>query len=173
MFVPDISDNLRSVMQKSIAIRAEQRYQSAEEFIIALDSVTAQLGPKVRPTTTSNENISRVAALLVQSRQCRQERDYEEAIKLLEEAKKIVPGDAGVCLELGRIFNLIGRQQDAVRVLCEALAENPDNYVLLRDLGITYMGLKDSAKALEMLDQSLKLNPNQPRVLALVKRLKK
>ncbi|MFZ5903258.1 MAG: protein kinase domain-containing protein [Chloroflexota bacterium] len=165
-----IPRGLRDLLLKAVAIDPRDRFQTAEEFITALDDAlkSARMSPK---STIIDERISKVASLLVQARQLGQQHQYTEAIEALMAARQIIEFDAGLCLELARIYNLMGRRKDATEVLEQASRRNVDNYVLLRDLGITYMALREYDKALEALRKSLKLNPNQDRVHRLIETL--
>lgn len=167
---PSISREMRDLLLKAIALDPRDRFQTAGEFISALDDVmkSARMPQK---STMIDERISKVAYLLVQARQLSQQHQYTEAIDALTKARQIIESDAGVCLELARIYNLMGRRQDAVDVLKQASHRNTDNYVLLRDLGITYMALKEYDKALKTLQKSLKLNPNQDRVQKIIEKI--
>ncbi len=169
-FQPAMPRDLRALLLKALALDPRDRFQTANEFIAALDEVlkSARVSPK---STIIDERISKVASLLVQARQLGQQHQYNEAIEAITAARKIIEFDAGLCLELARIYNLMGRRKDAVEVLEQASQRNADNYVLLRDLGITYMALKQNDKALEALRKSLKLNPNQDRVQQLIEKL--
>ena len=83
-----------------------------------------------------------------------------------------MPNDPGVCLELARIYNLIGCKDKAIVILEAAARQNPHNHVVLRDLGIAYMST-DRRKALENLQESLRLNPNQNKVKELIRLLER
>ena len=161
---------MRELLLKALAIDPHDRFQNAGEFVSALDDVIKS-ARMPQMSTMIDERISKVAYLLVQARQLSQQHQYVEAISALTKARQIIESDAGVCLELARIYNLMGRQQDAVDVLMQASKRNSDNYVLLRNLGITYMALKEYDKALEALQKSLKLNPNQERVHQIIEKL--
>ncbi len=167
MFVPDMPDYLYRVINKAIAIKPSDRYQNADEFIAALDQLAAQ--SRVRPRTQTDENAANAATLLVEARRQRQDRNYTEALTLLEKAQSYAQEDVGICLELARLYNVIGRPKDAKKVLEKALKNDTDNYVILRDLGITLMTLKDNTAACQMLQRSLALNPNQPKVDAILR----
>ncbi len=99
--------------------------------------------------------------------------DPVRARKLLEEARSLLGGEVGVCLELGRIYNIIHRPADAVKVLLQALEKNNDNYVILRDLGITYKAMGEKEKALDSLRRSLELNPTQTQIKTLCTQLER
>ncbi len=173
-FVPDLLPPFRELLQKSVEVDPAQRFQTAEEFANNLDRVLKlQLTGTIRApgrTTSYDERFSKVASLLNEARLHRQERAFSKAVGLLQEACRLITGDAGVCLELARIYNLMERKEDAIKILEEAVRQNPENHVLLRSLGMTYMS-RDRVKALEFLKKSLKLNPNQPQVEALIHRL--
>jgi serine/threonine protein kinase len=169
-FVPEISPGLRALLLKAIAADPESRYQSAREFIQALDEL-ARRDNIASTSQREDPRKTKVAALLTQARQQREEHSFSQAINLLQEARQILRGEPGVCLEMAKIYNMLGQHLEAAQVLEEANQQNPLNYVILRDLGITYLSLKDSSKALQALNQSLELNPNQSHVIPLVKRL--
>lgn len=171
-FSPNIPRPLRDLLLKAVSIRPDDRFQNAQEFVTAIDGLSARVSTPQPSSTATDERFSKVASLLLQARQKRQERGYTEALQLLGEARKILPHDPGVCLELARIHNLMGKRDEALAVLKDAAAEANDNYVLMRDLGITLMGLKEKEQALQALEQSLALNPNQSQVQKLIRRLK-
>jgi len=103
----------------------------------------------------------------------RQNLQYNEAIVLLEEARSLLGGEVGVCLELARIYNILHRPAEALKVLMQALEGNGDNYVILRDLGITYKAMGEKEKALDALRRSLELNPTQTQIKTLCTQLER
>ncbi len=168
---PSIPPALRAVLLKSLALRPEDRFQSAGEFIVALDGVLNAASIPAR-STMIDERVSKVASLLVEARELSQHHKYTQAVQLLNQAREILPEDIGACIELARIYNLMGNQKDALAVLLAASKKHIDSYILWRDLGLTYMALKDNANALQALETSLRLNPNQPRIEKLLEKLR-
>ena len=170
-FVPDMPRSLAQLLLKSIAVRPQDRFQRAEDFSLALEKITLSKNLPIR--TSSNEAVSKVASLLNQARNQRQERCFADALNLLLEARKIIQDDAGVALELGRLYNLMGKPIEAAKVLNEAAKQHPDNHVILRDLGFSYMGIQEKDLALQAIQRSLDINPNQSQLVKMVRRLGK
>jgi len=169
-FRPEIPDMLANIILKSLAKAPQERYQSGEDFIEALGQVST--GPKKKTESfIPSHNSEQIASLLVRARQLRIEENYKEAKVILEKAQEIMPNHPGVCLELARIFNLSLQPEEAIRILELANEQNPDNYIILRDLGNTYSKIKNSAQALSLFQKALALNPNQSDVERKVRRL--
>ncbi len=171
VFKPQIPEAVHEFLMRAVSIEPMDRFQSADEFISGLDALAAETAAP--PPRKRDERVAKVATMLVQARQMRQNHQYGEAISLLEEARSLLGGEVGVCLELGRIYNIIHRPADAVKVLLQALEKNNDNYVILRDLGITYKAMGEKEKALDSLRRSLELNPTQTQIKTLCTQLER
>jgi tetratricopeptide (TPR) repeat protein len=171
IFVPDMPGGLAKLLLKSVSVRPEDRFQNPEDFSTALERIT--LDKRTPTRTNSNDSLSRVASLLNQARRQRQERYYTDALKLLMEARGIIKDDAGVALELARLYNIMGKPDEAVMVLSEAAKQHPNNHVIMRELGFSYIELQKKELALEAIERSLAINPNQSQLDKMVRRLKK
>jgi serine/threonine protein kinase len=168
----DLPDSLYRILMKSLAKKREDRYQLSNEFITALKEVPDD-GKKGSSVVLVDENDRMIAPLLVRARQQRMEQNYSQAVSLLEQARDLLPYHAGVCLELARIHNQMRQYEVAEDILTKARQKNPDNYVILRDLGYTLSSQRKNRQALEAFEEALCLNRNQSDVIRVVKRLKR
>lgn len=169
---PELPESLCQVLKKSLAKKPEDRYQTANDFLAALKNV--QLNAPQQPAhVLGDENSRQIAPLLVRARQQRLEQNFSVAFSLLQEAIKISPCHPGVCLELAHIYNQMEQYGDAERILTLARQNNPENYVILRDLGFTFARQRKNRQALEVFLEALELNHNQSDVNRVVNRLKR
>lgn len=169
---PDVPPLLADVIMKSLSKDPNRRFQTAEEFIEALDTV--QLAPSKKPQDViASDSTSKVGSLLMHARQEKINHNFNEAFRLLREAQQISPYDAGICLELARIYNMMGQHEEAIHILSQAYEHNPDNYIVLRDLGFTYARLQKCQEALDALNKSLGINYNQTEVIRRIDQLKR
>lgn len=171
VYAPKVPQSVHDFLMRAVTIDPADRFQSANEFIAGLDELAAET--TAPPPRKRDERVAKVATMLVQARQLRQNLQYNEAIVLLEEARSLLGGEVGVCLELARIYNILHRPAEALKVLMQALEGNGDNYVILRDLGITYKAMGEKEKALDALRRSLELNPTQTQIKTLCTQLER
>jgi serine/threonine protein kinase len=168
----ELPDPLCRILMKSLAKERANRYQSSTDFITALKEIPED-GKKGSSVVLVNENDRMIAPLLVRARQQRLEQNYSQAVSLLEQARGQSPYHPGVCLELARIHNQMRQYEIAEAILMEARQKNPDNYVILRDLGYTLSSQRKNRQALEVFEEALCLNRNQADVIRVVNRLKR
>jgi Bardet-Biedl syndrome 4 protein len=79
---------------------------------------------------------------------------YEQAIDSFETANQILRHET-TFVQLGRVYRLLGRDEDALRVYMEAIEVCPENPELLTTIGLLYLKLGNNAKAFEYLGNSL------------------
>lgn len=96
------------------------------------------------------------------------DRAIEEFSKDIEQNPDIDRGYFHVALAYSRMNDL----NKAIPFYEQALSKAPDNTSTLNNLGICYHGVGNKKKAKELLEKSLKINPNQDRVKKMLEELK-
>jgi protein O-mannosyl-transferase len=79
----------------------------------------------------------------------KQKNDIKSSLLYLSKAYKIKPDDIQVLQNLGVAYGISGNYNESVAFLSKAIKKDSTNYELYLNLGGTYMGLKDIAKAKE------------------------
>ena len=91
---------------------------------------------------------------------------YREAIKPLEAAAAIRPGDTQVALALGWCYKRTNRLAQAIDALERALREHRDEPLLHYNLACYWSLAGESARALEALSTALDLDPDLRALIA-------
>lgn len=66
---------------------------------------------------------------------------------------------------MGRVFRLIGREEDALNSYIEALESCPENPELLTTVGLLFLKLGNNTKAFEYLGNSLTYDPKSAKTI--------
>lgn len=91
-------------------------------------------------------------------------KQYDNAIESFETANSIQRHESSY-IQLGRIYRLLGKDEDALNVYMEALEISPENPELLTTLGLLYLKLGNNAKAFEYLGNSLTYDPKNAKTI--------
>jgi len=67
--------------------------------------------------------------------------------------------------QMGRVFRLIGREEDALNAYIEALESCPENPELLTTVGLLFLKLGNNTKAFEYLGNSLTYDPKSAKTI--------
>lgn len=85
-------------------------------------------------------------------------KDYDAAIECFETANSIQRHESSY-IQLGRVYRLLNRDDDALAVYIDAIEVCPENPELLTTIGLLYLKLGDNSKAFEYLGNSLTYDP--------------
>ncbi len=104
----------------------------------------------------------------------RQEKQKDRLPSIVRERVELSPRDPKWRFRLGLVYEDLGQLREAELALKDAadLAKGEQEAEILDHLGIVYEGLGEPEKAIREYEQSLKINPNQPRIRAIVERLR-
>ncbi len=97
-------------------------------------------------------------------------REPEKALPLLRRAHELLPEDVPTAINLAGAHILLGRHQEAIPILEQALAHEPENEMIWTNLGAAYLGnpvLADEEqqrKAIEAFERAVAINPEAPNV---------
>jgi tetratricopeptide (TPR) repeat protein len=86
--------------------------------------------------------------------------NHSQAIKYLEEAIKIKPDNLKAHYNLGLVYEIMGRYQDAASEYRKVALLNPDHPEIYNNLAWALIESKRYIEALVPLKKSIKLNPN-------------
>lgn len=92
------------------------------------------------------------------------QKQYEKAIECFEIANSILRHES-TYIQLGKIFRLIGRDQDALDIYLDAVETCPDNPEILTMIGLLYLKLGDNENAFSHLNDALKLDPKSVKAI--------
>ena len=85
-------------------------------------------------------------------------KEYGKAIEAFESANDIQPHDS-TYIQLGKLFVLQNKYEEAVQIYEEALENSPENPVLLTTLGLLFLRMNETFKAFKKLGAALALDP--------------
>lgn len=94
----------------------------------------------------------------------------EKALPLLLGAHELLPEDVPTAINLAGAYILLGRHQEAIPVLEQALAHEPENEMVWTNLGAAHLGNPGRAgdeqqqKAIEAFERAIEINPHVPNV---------
>jgi len=91
---------------------------------------------------------------------------YREALKPLEVAAALRPGDIGVAIALGWCYKRTHRLAQAIDALERAVRSNPDEPLLHYNLACYWSLADNAAKALDELAMALELDPDLRALIA-------
>jgi Bardet-Biedl syndrome 4 protein len=91
-------------------------------------------------------------------------KQYDKAIECFETANSIQRHES-TFTQLGRVYRITNREEDALQVYMEALESCPENAELLTTVGLLYLKLGNNAKAFEYLGNSLTYDPKNAKTI--------
>lgn len=91
-------------------------------------------------------------------------KQYDQAIECFETANQIQRHET-TFIQLGRVYRLLARDDDALRVYMDAIEMCPENPELLTTIGLLYLKLGNNAKAFEYLGNSLTYDPKNSKTI--------
>ncbi len=94
-------------------------------------------------------------------------RDYDAALATLADAEKLAPGEGRLLRANAWIARRQGRWDDAIHFATEAARLDPVASDLPRELGVMFLSTRDAESAIEALDRSIALAPDQQAAYAL------
>jgi tetratricopeptide (TPR) repeat protein len=101
-----------------------------------------------------------------------QSRRLDEAIVLFDEIVKDAPDFAEAYNWRARARYLMGQYERAIADCEEAIKRNPVHFGALSGQGFSYLELGKPEQALRLFERSLAINPNKPKIRAIVTELK-
>ncbi len=90
----------------------------------------------------------------------REQKRYDEAIEVLEQAIATEPGHAGAYANLGTTIRDTGRYDEAIPILERSIELNPQSAEAHNNLGTTFHALGMSEDAGRCYDEAVRLNPD-------------
>lgn len=91
-------------------------------------------------------------------------KQYEKAIECFENANSIQRHESTFS-QLGRVYRLMGNEDEALKVYMDALETSPENPEILTTLGLLYLKLGNNTKAFEYLGNSLTYDAKNPKTI--------
>lgn len=89
---------------------------------------------------------------------------YDKAIECFNNANSIQRHEATFS-QLGRVYRLMGNEEEALKVYTDALETSPENPEILTTLGLLFLKLGNNTKAFEYLGNSLTYDPKNPKTI--------
>lgn len=91
---------------------------------------------------------------------CVQERQFDEAARLLHEACQLEPSRAWYWNDLGEAMRMLGRTEDAIEAFCRALDTSPDFVEAMNNLGVALVGKGDLSEAKRWFVAAIQSDPS-------------
>ena len=139
-------------------------WYSREQLERRLETLTPELPTErqyvqraIRTIDTQEDDL-RIRSMLRDYEECKETRNWEEAVKVLQELTE-TRGQAGDWLALGYSFGHINRFEEALASFDKAVAIKPDNSSLWNDRGLALGQLGRHEEALASFDKVLLLQP--------------
>jgi len=88
----------------------------------------------------------------------------QEAVRQLEEACRLAPGEAEYCYKLGLAWNEVNRLEETLRALQRAVVLNPRHGRAWYNLGLAHNASGQPEAALEALRKAEEASPTDPRI---------
>jgi serine/threonine-protein kinase len=89
-------------------------------------------------------------------------RDYDRALTELELAKRLLPNEARVYVNIGAVDRRTARWQEAETNFKRAVELDPRNFVVLMEAGSTFQGMRRYAEGKRLHERCLTILPNDP-----------
>ncbi|HTW33618.1 MAG TPA: tetratricopeptide repeat protein [Rhizomicrobium sp.] len=128
-------------------------------------TVAATPAPAPRSDATADNLPTTLDGEIARAHKLRMAGSYDEAAKALGQLMIVVPDDARVVGEYGKVLTQLGRPGDALPFLNRAIQLNATDWTLYSALGVAYDQADEHAKARAAYERALQLNPGQPEVL--------
>ncbi|MGI8820355.1 MAG: tetratricopeptide repeat protein [Chthoniobacterales bacterium] len=87
--------------------------------------------------------------------------DYDRALAELQEARKGLPNDANTLFYIGLVKRRQGKLDESIEFLRRATISDPRNQDIWGNLGRSYRGKRDFARAREMFDRAFAVSPDE------------
>jgi tetratricopeptide (TPR) repeat protein len=91
-------------------------------------------------------------------------KQYDKSIECFETANSIQRHES-TFTQMGRVYRLLGKEEEALQVYMDALEACPENSELLTAVGLLYLKLGNNAKAFEYLGNSLTYDPKNAKTI--------
>ncbi|WP_084386904.1 tetratricopeptide repeat protein [Anabaena sp. CA = ATCC 33047] len=153
-----VSRTLGRILDKLLQIERQQRYQSAEAVLQALNS---QPIPRTQPVTPPVRIKQKSADTYYQEGlEKYNNKDFHGAIEDYTQAIKINPNYAEAYKNRGNVHYALGDKQAAIEDYNQAIKINPNYAVAYYNRGLARSALGDKQAAIEDYNQAIKINPN-------------
>lgn len=91
-------------------------------------------------------------------------KQYEKSLECFEAANSIQRHET-TYIQMGRVYRLMGKDEEALNIYTEALEICPENAELLTTIGLLFLKLGNNTKAFEYLGNSLTYDPKNPKTI--------
>lgn len=91
-------------------------------------------------------------------------KQYNKSIECFETANSIQRHES-TYIQMGRVYRLLGKEQEALSVYMDAIETCPENPEVLTAIGLLHLKLGNNAKAFEFLGNSLTYDPKNAKTI--------
>lgn len=137
------------------------------------DEVVRELAEHSLWAIWSRSGDPKIDALLQEGIHLIQSDRLDEAITKLDEVVKGAPGFPEAYNRRATAYYLAGQHEKSITDCEEAIRRNPMHFGALSGLGYNYFKLGKSERAIRYFEQALDINPNKPRIQAVLIELKR
>ena len=149
--------SFRSEMAFNMGLKSytDRKFEQATQFFCASYAIQEFLG-----NVFKDASINAALSLNYAVDSLLQKKDFSEAIKISEEAHKVLPLNIDIIISIININLQKGDLTTSEKYLTKALAIDPKNKQLYYVLGTSYIDLKENEKAEEALIKAIEIDPN-------------
>ncbi|MEH2317644.1 serine/threonine-protein kinase [Nostoc sp.] len=152
-----VSQNFGLMLDKLLHEEHQQRYQSAEEVLKALNSHSVYLLGLTNPVTIEQKSAD---TYYKEGLEKYNNKDFRGAIEDSTQAITINPNYVDAYKNRGNAHYELGDKQAAIADYTQAITINPNYPVAYYNRGLARSALGDNQAAIEDYNQAIKINPN-------------
>jgi len=135
-------------------------FPSPRNFLLALVLVYSVLPLRADAQKMEREGVSRFDRLAEEATLLNRHGQYDKVISLLEPYKGDKKNDSALFFnELGVAYRNKGKLSEAIQAYQSALIRDPENPVVMKNLGDAFYWNKEYSKAMEQYQKALRSNP--------------
>jgi tetratricopeptide (TPR) repeat protein len=139
--------------------RPLMKTETSGKFILADHPEFVKRPPAVGPSAVD------VSEIIEEGRQCLEDKDFDQAIKLFDEAIAANRKNHVAYNCKGDVLFTLEKYEEAIKCYDEALKIKPNYFDVLKDKGLAHCKLKDYKRAIDCYDEALLLKPNHDQIL--------
>ncbi len=154
----------RNLEQQRTQEDLDRALRANQELLRRIDKLTLQLAKGPRDSTSKPASASRAVtgAIWNETRRLLQDGNAPEASTLVQEARRLFPGDANLTTLHGIVACRAGRFEEAIRILQPVTGRSSSNTTALITLGSAHLAMGRMGDARVAMEQAVKSNPSSP-----------
>ncbi|MBI4379081.1 MAG: tetratricopeptide repeat protein [Nitrospinae bacterium] len=161
------NENLKDIpfLMITAEVEASQILQAAETEVdgyIIKPFIAKTLEEKITNILEKRLNPAEVDKLMNNAMKYSENREYQKAIFIYEEALKLNPKSARIRHAIGQMYEKMGMDEKALNYYEDAFKNNPQYIKVHQSMGDLYLKKGDTGKAIEAIEKAVHISPNNP-----------